>query len=149
MQGKYVHRMNNAPESLNNHSTPNRWHTTVSVEVYINRRMRYIKWFSDLQMAYLWVASQERVINEPLAYNHNFVEFADAFDRRWQERPTEGSTMATSSTYRYRLYYEPDVPYRPHEEQQRNNIHPNQQQNALNNFVFYPMPIINNQQAQT
>jgi hypothetical protein len=117
--------------------TPNRWYTTVSVEVYINGRMRHIKWFSDLQMAYIWVASQERVINEPLTYHRDFVEFADAFDRRWQRRPNEGCTIARSSSYKYRMTYEPDVPYRPQEEQrmQRNNQPPPQ---PLNTFVFHP-----------
>ena len=113
---------------------PNRWYTTVSVEIYINNRLRYIKWFSDLQMAYIWVTMQERVHNEPLTYNRNFVEFADAMDRRWQIRPNESCTMATSNSYKYKLTYEPDVPYRPGEESlvhaQENNS-PNNNLDAL------------------
>ncbi len=128
-QYQYAHRMNNATDD-SDPPTPNRWYTTVSVEIYINNRLRYIKWFSDLQMAYIWVTIQERVNNEPLTYNRNFVEFADAFDRRWQQRPNEGCTMATSSTYRYKLTYEPDVPHRPQEEQ---TIQPQQAP-----FVFHP-----------
>lgn len=112
--------------------TPNRWYTTVSVEVYINDRMRHIKWFSDLQMAYIWVASQERIINESLTYHRDFVEFADAFDRRWQRRPNEGCTVARSSTYKYRMTYEPTVPYRSQEEQSTRQPQPQQP------FVFRP-----------
>lgn len=131
-----THAMDNATDD-SYPPTPNRWYTTVSVEIYINRQMRYIKWFSDIQMAYIWVASQERVINEPLTYNRNFVEFADAFDRRWQQRPNEGCTMATSSTYRYRLTYEPDVPHRPQEEQTIQPQH-NQPSNNVDALLNQP-----------
>jgi hypothetical protein len=159
------------PKTMENElPVPNRWHTTVSVEIYINNRLRYIKWFSDLQMAYIWVAGQERVHNETLTYNRNFVEFADAMDRRWQIRPNESCAMATSTTYRYRIAYEPDVPYRPGEQQTiqpqdnqpSNNLdallnqHNNRLHNRINNRLnitttvavnnIIPLEILNNQQ---
>ncbi len=127
---------------------PNRWHTTVSVEVYINGRMRHINWFSDLQMAYIWVTSQERVHNEPLSYNRNFVEFADAMDRRWQDRPNESCTMATSNSYKYKLTYEPDVPYRPEEEQEIRRQQTNRRIITTNVAVHNhtPLEILDNRQ---
>ena len=90
---------------------PNRWSTTVSIEVYISNQLRHVKWFHDLQMAHIWVLSQERIINETLSCNRDFVEFANAFDRRWTLRPNEGCSIATSRRYRYRATYEPNVPY--------------------------------------
>lgn len=126
---------------------PNRWHTTVSVEVYINGQMRHIKWFSDLQMAYIWIANQERDNNEPLNYNRNFVELANAMDRRWQQRPNEGCTIARSYSYKYKATYEPDVSYRPGDQSptRRQNIQliqpltitDNRQNNQIQ-FVFHP-----------
>ncbi len=115
---------------------PNRWHTTVSVEVYINGQMRHIKWFSDLQMAYIWITKQEQVNNEPLNYHENFVEVADAMDRRWRQRPNEGCTIARSYSYKYKATYEPDVPYRRDDERviRRTNTQPN----TPPPFVFHP-----------
>jgi hypothetical protein len=117
---------------------PNRWHTTVSVEIYINGRLRYIKWFSDLQMAYLWVVGQERVHNEPLTYTHNFVEFADRMDRRWQEHPNQTCTVASSATYKYKAAYEPDVPYRPQEDSLVHAQENNSPNNNLDAILHQP-----------
>ena len=90
---------------------PNRWNTTVSIEVYIHGQLRHMKWFHDLQMAHIWVLSQERINNDTLSCNRDFVDFANAFDRRWELRPNEGCSIASSRIYRYRATYEPSVPY--------------------------------------
>jgi hypothetical protein len=106
---------------------PNRWYTTISVEIYDRRQLRYIKWFSDLQMAYLWVKDHLRTFNEPFTMENDFIRFADRMDQRWTQRH-DGCTLASNSRYKYRVYYEPDVPFR-HEDQQQEQQQPRRIQN--------------------
>ncbi len=114
--------------------SPNRWYTTVSVEIYINERMRYIKWFSDLQMAYLWVKEHIRTVNEPFTMENDFVRFAERMDQRWSER-RDGCTLASNARYKYRVYYEPDVPFR-HEDQDARRVDEQEHQRIQNNPQF-------------
>lgn len=129
-------------------SSPNRWHTTVSVEIYIHDRMRYIKWFSDLQMAYLWVNGHVRTLNEPFDMENNFVRFADRMDQRWTERQ-DGCTLATNSQYKYRVYYEPGVPFHHEDQQRTDRIENNQSQGLtlqLPNHILYQINQYQNNQ---
>jgi hypothetical protein len=55
-----VFMMNNIPnlQDVQPPATPrpsvNRWHTPVSIHVYIRARIHHVKWFGDLQEAYLF-----------------------------------------------------------------------------------------------
>jgi hypothetical protein len=87
----------------------NRYYTTVSVEVSINDRVRRIRWFSDLQLAYLWVMSDIRNYLEESWTTRNFIDFANQMDRRWQERRPNGHIVALSDRMEYRAFYEPTI----------------------------------------
>ncbi len=128
--------MSDQSEQQEQPPSPNRWYTTVSVEIYINERMRYIKWFSDLQMAYLWVKDHIHTLNEPFNMENNFVHFADRMDQRWRDRQ-DGCTLASNARYKYRVYYEPDVPFR-HEDQDSRRVDEQEQepQRIQNNPQF-------------
>ena len=91
---------------LNPHA--NRYNTTVSVETIVNSDVRNLKWFTDLQMAYLWSIEQTKLQpNEDWIINDSFVDFANTMDRRWQRGNTNGASIARSISIEYRAYYEP------------------------------------------
>jgi len=91
--------------------TVNRYTTTVSIEVYQNGILRYIKWFSDLQMAYIWCMNQLVLYpDQEWDYDSDFLEFATFMDRRYRAMGLNGGyTVAESTRYKYRAYYEPNV----------------------------------------
>jgi hypothetical protein len=94
-------------ESIN-HPSANRYNTTVSVETIVNSDVRNLKWFTDLQMAYLWCIEQTKLqSNEEWLINDSFIDFANTMDRRWQRGSTIGVCIAKSSSIEYRAYYEP------------------------------------------
>jgi len=93
---------------LNPHA--NRYNTTVSVETILNSEVRNLKWFTDLQMAYLWSIEQVKLQpNEEWLINDSFLDFASTMDRRWQRGSTNGVCIARCSSIEYRAYYEPDT----------------------------------------
>jgi hypothetical protein len=88
----------------------NRYTTVVLVECYIDNRLRKIKWFSDLQQAYMWCIKKIDTFPEEFwRVDNSFLEFADVMDRRWQEGRRNGYTIAESLNIKYRAYYEPNV----------------------------------------
>jgi len=71
----------------------NRYYTDVCVEIYLNNQLRRLKWFSDLQLAYMYCMEQkELVLNAggPEEDWHtpytDFIAFADQMDYRWSRR---------------------------------------------------------------
>ena len=98
-------------QTLSNESQhANRYTTVVLIELYIDNRLRKIKWFSDLQQAYLWCMNKLDSFPEELwRVADSFLEFADTMDRRWQEGRRNGCTIAESLNIKYRAYYEPNV----------------------------------------
>jgi len=91
-------------------SDANRYYTPISVEVYVYDILRRVKWFSDLQLAHIWCMEQVRATPEEhwnILYS-DFVEFADAMDRRWRQS-RRGKTVAQSNFYEWITTYEPNV----------------------------------------
>jgi hypothetical protein len=91
-----------------------RWYTPVSVERVVRGRMRSVKWFSDLQMAYIYV---QGIVNDDENDDENeehdwiiadFHETADMMDTRWSESE-EGLPIARCDDTRtvFIAYYEP------------------------------------------
>lgn len=88
----------------------NRYTTVVLVELYIDNRLRKIKWFSDLQQAYMWCMNKlDTFPEEHWQLDNSFLEFADAMDRHWQAGRRNGYNIAKSPSIKYRAYYEPNV----------------------------------------
>ena len=87
-------------------------------------------------MAYIWVAAQVRLINDPFTMESDYVTFANRMDQRWLSRH-DGCTLATTNRNKYRVYYEPDVPY-GHENQQTRPIQASQANQLQQPFVFRP-----------
>jgi hypothetical protein len=86
----------------------NRYYTRVSVEVIFYDQIIRIKWFSDLQLAYMWCIEQKNLHSEeewePVK---SFPEFATMMDTRWacvQSRCE--CTLLRSESYVYKLWYE-------------------------------------------
>ena len=97
----------------------NRYYTRVSVEVLLQDEILRLKWFSDLQLAYLWCMRQK--VNAPTEEweaHLQFPEFADAMDRAWTDATggstntlatiRAGRTLLRSPLYEFKVYYEPD-----------------------------------------
>jgi hypothetical protein len=87
-----------------------RWYTPVSVERIVRGRMRNVKWFSDLQMAYIYV---QDIVNDDENEEHDWIiadfhETADMMDTRWREGE-EGLPIARCDDTRtvFIAYYEP------------------------------------------
>jgi hypothetical protein len=88
----------------------NRYTTSVCIEVIESNIIRKVKWFSDLQMAYLWCINKIQLYdNEQWERVFSFQEFADNMDRRWRRGNTNGYPVAYSSRVECRAYYEPTV----------------------------------------
>ncbi len=89
---------------------PNRYHTTVCVEYVIDDDVRHIKWFSDIQMAWIWIREQVNRRDDREEWDVSpFLATADAMDREW--RRNRGVTVADCDGYEYCTYYEPTVLY--------------------------------------
>ena len=88
----------------------NRYTTSVCIEVMESNIIRKVKWFSDLQMAYLWCINKiHSYPDEHWERIFSFQEFADNMDRRWRRGNTNGYPIAYSSRVEYRAYYDPTV----------------------------------------
>ena len=94
----------------------NRYYTPVSVEIYVNSRLLRIKWFSDLQLAYLYCMNQKEMArdNDWQTPYTNFPAFADQMDYLWARR-AERTSSSLCALYieepefvEYWLTYEPD-----------------------------------------
>jgi hypothetical protein len=92
----------------------NRWNTPVSLEVIENGYIRKIRWFSDLQMA--WIYVQKSVTkNTNQTWNlRSFERTANAMDERWEDgRGDLGYVIAKSRRCKFRVFYEPDEEVSP------------------------------------
>ena len=94
----------------------NRYYTPVSVEVYVNNSPSSIKWFSDLQMAYLWCMARQQTVSEDICETPYapFPSFADEMDARWATETEQSHTSVCalcirgSSIVEFVLTYEPE-----------------------------------------
>jgi hypothetical protein len=91
---------------------PNRYHTVVSVEYAMYDEVRLIKWFSDIQMAWIWI-NQEVARRDGEEWEITpFLETADQMDIAWRRGFGEqGITVAEDDGYEYIAYYEPTLNY--------------------------------------
>ena len=90
----------------------NRYHTVVSVEYCVDGDVRLIKWFSDIQMAWIWISGQVRERHGENWDIAPFLTTANAMERQWRQGfGDDGFCVADSDGYEYITYYEPTVNY--------------------------------------
>ena len=91
---------------------PSRYSTVVSVEYYINDDVRHIKWFSDIQMAWIWINHQVRQYHGEEWEVCPFLTIADSMDYEWRQgNGHHGMVVAYREGYEYAAYYEPTINY--------------------------------------
>jgi hypothetical protein len=92
---------------------PNRWNTSVSVKSQTglgNQMRNEWRYFTDIQMAHIWIKDQTR--RSPSNWTiATFFETCDAMDREWRLSPTSEFVVAYSENTRYILKYEPSVSF--------------------------------------
>ena len=74
--------------------------------------IRLIKWFSDIQMAWIWINQRVRERHGENWDIAPFLTTANAMDRQWSQGFGEdGFCVADSDGYEYIAYYEPTLNY--------------------------------------
>jgi hypothetical protein len=93
---------------------PNRWSTPVSVKCQtgpigqVTHRYRY---FTDIQMAYIWIKDQTRRSDDSNWTLHTFFETCDAMDSQWQLTQSSEFLVAHSGSTLYSIEYEPSMTF--------------------------------------
>lgn len=92
---------------------PNRWNTPVSVKCQTgpaNQISHHYRYFTDIQMAYIWIKDQTRRSdsNWTLA---TFFETCDAMDSQWQLTQSSEFLVAHSGSTLYSIAYEPSMTF--------------------------------------
>ncbi len=90
---------------------------TVAVHYVHNCDVRMIKWFSDIQMAWMWVRQRVNTVHRDTWAMNPFLTCVYGMDRQWNVGDGEdGKALAENmDTFvyeaEYRAYYKPDVKY--------------------------------------
>lgn len=85
------------------------WHTAVSVQVEIDGDFRRIKWFSDLQLAWMSVNDFVRENPDESWTLRTFQQTARIMKERWlNHRGDEGFVIAKTDGIKFRAFYEPE-----------------------------------------
>jgi hypothetical protein len=99
-----------------NHRPPrreevNRFYTATSVEYSVDGTIRELKWFTDIQMAYLWILNKTKNISYD-TYDtqwdiRTFEETADRLEERWYDGK-DGLVVAKMEEHKFRVFYNPE-----------------------------------------
>jgi hypothetical protein len=85
------------------------WNTAVSVQVEIDGDVRRIKWFGDLQLAYISVKDFVRQHPDNDWTLRTFQQTARIMKERWEaRRGDEGFIIAKTDGVKFRAFYEPE-----------------------------------------
>jgi hypothetical protein len=85
------------------------WHTAVSVQVEIDGDVRRIKWFGDLQLAYMSVNDFVKEHPDESWTLRTFQQTARIMKERWEShRGEEGFVIAKADGVKFRAFYEPE-----------------------------------------
>jgi hypothetical protein len=93
---------------------PNRWNTPVSVKCQtgpVNQVTNTYRYFTDIQMAYIWIKDQTRRSDDSNWTLATFFETCDAMDSQWQLTQTSEFLVAHSGTTLYSIQYEPAMTF--------------------------------------
>jgi hypothetical protein len=97
-----------------NTRVPNRWYTPVSVKCQtgpVNQIAHHYRYFTDIQMAYIWIKEQTRRSDDSNWTLATFFETCDAMDSQWQLTQTSEFLVAHSGTTLYIIEYEPAMTF--------------------------------------
>ncbi len=83
-----------------------RYHTPCSVERIVNGLVSHIYWFSDFQMAWIWIEGRTRDRSQNGWNLVPFLEAANSIEARW-ENGIEGKLVASCDEIRYKVFFEP------------------------------------------
>jgi hypothetical protein len=105
----------NQPNQVEEVHTPqprlhaDQWYTAVSVQVEIDGDVRRIKWFTDLQLAYLSVKDFVREHPDDNWTLRTFQQTVRIMNERWvADRGDEGFLIAKAEGVKFRAFYEPE-----------------------------------------
>jgi hypothetical protein len=93
-----------------------RYNTATSVDKVVNGITRQVKWFSDFQMAWIWIDNEvKRQIQEGDSREwrvKSFENTADLMDERWEDGEEGGVVIAktlntTGERVKYMTFYDP------------------------------------------
>ena len=85
------------------------WNTAVSVQVEIDGDVRRIKWFTDLQLAWMSVKDFVREHPDESWTLRTFRQTARIMKERWETyRGDEGFVIAKTEGIKFRAFYEPE-----------------------------------------
>ncbi len=85
------------------------WNTAVSVQVEIDGDVRRIKWFTDLQLAYISVKDFVRQHSDDSWTLRTFQQTVRIMNERWEaDRGDEGFLIAKAEGVKFRAFYEPE-----------------------------------------
>ena len=85
------------------------WNTAVSVQVEIDGDVRRIKWFTDLQLAYISVKDFVAEHPDDNWTLRTFEQTARIMKERWEaDRGDEGFVIAKTDGVKFRAFYEPE-----------------------------------------
>jgi hypothetical protein len=105
----------NQPSQVEEVHTPqprlhaDQWNTAVSVQVEIDGDVRRIKWFGDLQLAYMSVNDFVRQHPDDNWTLRTFQQTVRIMNERWEaDRGDEGFIIAKTDGVKFRAFYEPE-----------------------------------------
>ena len=85
------------------------WYTAVSVQVEIDGDVRRIKWFGDLQLAYMSVSDFVKEHPDESWTLRTFQQTARIMKERWlNHRGDDGFVIAKADGVKFRAFYEPE-----------------------------------------
>lgn len=85
-----------------------RFYTASSVEYIVDSEIREVKWFTDIQMAYLWIMEKINRISDMQDWTiRSFEETADRLEERWYEGK-DGLVVAKLEECKFRIFYNPE-----------------------------------------
>ena len=85
-----------------------RFYTASSVEYSVDGVIREIKWFTDIQMGYLWIIDKIRQTSDMDDWDiRDFEEVANRLEERWYEGK-DGLIVAKMDECKFRIFYNPE-----------------------------------------
>jgi hypothetical protein len=87
--------------------TPNRYDTIVGVSLYEDNEHVETSWFTDIQMAWIWVKNQTEICTEDESFRVKpFLRCADMLDQAWsQSANNTGICIANGGEYEEEYIY--------------------------------------------
>jgi hypothetical protein len=99
--------MSSTIRTQNQQMHADRYHTRISLEESLGGNIRRIRWFSDLQDAYIWVRNYAYEDDDHWRL-HPFLRVCEELDTKWNNGGN-GTLIAACGSHKFRAYYEPEA----------------------------------------